>query len=890
MNIVHMGLRVIPLATLGCFALLSFSPWPVPAADMKSMSRCVVGPLNPCCAGQDIRTIPSKPTAVNATSGISFSNDHSDNSKQAINSATYYRSTTCLAVDDTTPMDPIYETQWFRDYDSYCYTWIHWIYTSGTNKVDWRWYKPNGTLYTSDTLTFSGTYSWVRCWANIHIGDGLQYFAAADAEGYWHCDIYLNGRYIASEWFYIRFRLDDLPYTPNAAISCHTISTMYNIFDPNDPLDPGTTALHSSASEVCSWLRFTNVVNGFEMLWEWYRPDGTLYTSSISSLPDPGFGYYYGWATCGSTMYIDGFEPSWTPGQWTVKYYTKDVWGQWDYEWEDKFYISDLSLSSPNGNEVWTRNASRPITWICNNLPGNVNIHLNKGSGFDHTIISNTANDGMYSWLIPGSQAMGSDYQIVVQSASYPNVADISDGYFSIAAPSPTPAPDIALTSPNGTEVWTRNTSYAITWNSNNLPGNVNIHLNKGSGFDHTIVSNTENDGTYSWLIAGTQTSGSDYQVVVQSTLYPSVADISDSCFSIVTPTPTPIPSLYLKSPSEGDELIRGASYAITWESAGLTGDIHVHLNKGSQWDHTIAYNIPNDGHYDWLIPDSQPCGPDYQLVVQSAAIPSVADINEGCFSIIAAPPSENHAKFVDSGDYDGDGTSDIAIFQGSSGMWSVRNLTRIYFGTSIDSLVPADYSGNGTTDIAIFRASSGMWSVRNLTRFYLGGSEDQPVQGDYDGDGVAEAGIFRPSSGLWSIRDLTRVYLGATGDTVVPGFYEADDAKDIAIFRGSAGMWSVRNLTRFYFGASTDDLVPGDYNGAGRWEGGIFRPSTGLWSIRNVTRFYLGSSTDWSLPADYDGDGMDDAGIFRDSTGMWSVRNLTRVYFGGTGDIPVTR
>lgn len=240
--------------------------------------------------------------------------------------------------------------------------------------------------------------------------------------------------------------------------------------------------------------------------------------------------------------------------------------------------------------------------------------------------------------------------------------------------------------------------------------------------------------------------------------------------------------------------------------------------------------------------------------------------------------------------DYDGDGTSDIAVFRPSSGMWSIRDLTRAYLGNSADDLVPADYDGDGTTDIAVFRDSTGMWSVLNLTRFYLGTANDRPVPGDYDGDGTAAAGIFRGSSGLWSIRDLTRVYLGAMGDTVVPGWYDDDVGKDIAVFRGSSGMWSVRNITRFYFGASGDALVPGDYSGAGRWEAGIFRETTGMWSIRNVTRMYLGSSNDWALPADYDGDGIDDAGIFRASAGMWSVRNWTRAYFGAMGDIPVTR
>jgi len=244
----------------------------------------------------------------------------------------------------------------------------------------------------------------------------------------------------------------------------------------------------------------------------------------------------------------------------------------------------------------------------------------------------------------------------------------------------------------------------------------------------------------------------------------------------------------------------------------------------------------------------------------------------------------------IDSGDFNGDGTADIAVFREAAVMWSVRDLTRAYFGATGDLPVAADYDGDGSADIAVFRPSSGMWSVRGLSRFYLGGGNDWLVPGDYDGDGTAEAGIFREASGLWSIRGATRAYLGSTGDAAIPGRYDSDAGKDLAIFRGSSGLWSVRNVTRFYFGASTDDLVPGDYNGEGKWEGGIYRSSSGLWSIRNVTRAYWGNANDAPLPADYDGNGADDIGIFRDSSGMWTVRNLTRVYFGSTDDIPVVR
>jgi len=241
--------------------------------------------------------------------------------------------------------------------------------------------------------------------------------------------------------------------------------------------------------------------------------------------------------------------------------------------------------------------------------------------------------------------------------------------------------------------------------------------------------------------------------------------------------------------------------------------------------------------------------------------------------------------------DYNGDGTSDIGIFRGSTGLWAIRGVTRVYFGTSSDTVVPGDYDGDGTTNVGIFRPATGLWAIRQFTRSYFGQNGDSPQPGDYDGNGTWDIGVFRAASGLWAVRGVTSAFFGASGDTPVPGYYDrSTPLMDFGIFRPSSGLWEIRGVTRAYFGSSVDTVVPGDYNDDGRWDIGIFRPSSGLWSIRNVTRMYLGSTNDWPLPADYDGNGVDDAGIFRDSAGMWSIRNLTRVYFGAEGDIPVTR
>ena len=244
----------------------------------------------------------------------------------------------------------------------------------------------------------------------------------------------------------------------------------------------------------------------------------------------------------------------------------------------------------------------------------------------------------------------------------------------------------------------------------------------------------------------------------------------------------------------------------------------------------------------------------------------------------------------IDSGDYDGDGTSDIAVYRGSSGLWAVRGVTRSYFGSSSDQPVSGDYNGDGTAEIGIFRGSSGLWAIKGVTRTYFGSSSDTAVPLRFNPSSACEIGIFREALGLWAVKGVTRVYFGATDDLPVPGDYDGDGTKEFGVFRGSSGLWALRGVSRVYFGNAIDEVVPGDYDGDSTWETGIFRSSSGLWAIRGVTKSYFGSSLDKPVPADYTGTGIDSIGIFRSSSGLWAVSGVTRIYFGGSSDIPVTR
>ena len=252
--------------------------------------------------------------------------------------------------------------------------------------------------------------------------------------------------------------------------------------------------------------------------------------------------------------------------------------------------------------------------------------------------------------------------------------------------------------------------------------------------------------------------------------------------------------------------------------------------------------------------------------------------------------PVAYEPDIIDSGDYNGDGKSDIAIFRESNGLWAVRGITRFHFGGQDDIPVPGDYNNDGITDAGIFRGSAGLWAIKDGDRAYFGTSGDIPAPGDYNGDGICDIGIFRSSQGLWAIKDVTRVYWGDQSDIPVPGYYSHSRQKSIGIFRPSSGLWAIKDITRTYFGGVTNDIpLPSVAGGIGAWEPAIFRPSSGLWAAESGYRSYFGNEADKPAPGDYDGYGGNEPAIFRESSGLWSAKDTTRCYFGQAGDTPVS-
>jgi hypothetical protein len=257
--------------------------------------------------------------------------------------------------------------------------------------------------------------------------------------------------------------------------------------------------------------------------------------------------------------------------------------------------------------------------------------------------------------------------------------------------------------------------------------------------------------------------------------------------------------------------------------------------------------------------------------------------------------------------DFDGDGSSDLAVYRPSAGKWYVDKSSggssTVAWGNATDIPVAGDYDGDGITDVAVYRPSSGKWLIQDsgggTQSVAWGNATDIPVPGDYNGDGITDIAVYRPSSGKWLIQDsgggTQTIAWGNATDIPVPGDYNGDGITDIAVYRPSSGKWLIQDsgggTQTIAWGNATDIPVPGNYDGDGATDIAVYRPSSGKWLIQDsgggTQTIAFGAASDIPVPGDYDGDGATDIAVFRPSSGKWYVNGGATTSWGTHGDIP---
>jgi FG-GAP-like repeat len=370
-------------------------------------------------------------------------------------------------------------------------------------------------------------------------------------------------------------------------------------------------------------------------------------------------------------------------------------------------------------------------------------------------------------------------------------------------------------------------------------------------------------------------------------------------------------------------------TWSILKSSSGFTSSTTVTWGGGNY--SLVPGDYDGDGKADLGL--YQPSTGVWSILQSSSGYTSALSIGWGGAGYLPVP-----------GDFDGDGRIDLGIFQRATGNWSILKsstgytasftitgwggptdlplTTAISFGGN-DTTRASDFDGDGKSDITVYQASSGLWLALKSTTNYTtsmnkswGGTGYTPVPGDYDGDGQVDLGLYQQSTGNWNVllsgagfTTALSKNAGGSGWVPVPADYDGDGKTDFVVYNTSTGLWyGLKSSTNYTttlsigWGGSGYTAAPADFDGDGKADLAVYQGATGNWLVllsgTNFTTSMskaVGGAGYVPVQGDFDGDGKADFAVYNTSTGLWyalkSSSNYTTtlaISWGGTGYTPV--
>lgn len=248
-----------------------------------------------------------------------------------------------------------------------------------------------------------------------------------------------------------------------------------------------------------------------------------------------------------------------------------------------------VSLSTPNGGENIQAGMSTNITWSVNSV-SNVKLEytLDNGTNWNTIISSVPSTGGTYAWIVPDT-ASTTTARVRISDAADPTVYDSSESVFTITK--------LAITSPDGGEIWQAGSNQNITWDVSSHVASLRIEYttNNGSSWSVISTSTTASTGSYAWTIPSTLSS-TTAKVRINVVGATTIADTSSASFKIGW--------IVVTSPNGGENIVSGKRKTITWSSSSSITNVRIDYSlAGDSSYSTIVTDTVNAGSYSWYIP-----------------------------------------------------------------------------------------------------------------------------------------------------------------------------------------------------------------------------------------------------------------------------------------------
>ncbi|RLI07232.1 hypothetical protein DRO24_03440, partial [Candidatus Bathyarchaeota archaeon] len=317
--------------------------------------------------------------------------------------------------------------------------------------------------------------------------------------------------------------------------------------------------------------------------------------------------------------------------------------------------LSPLTLTSPNGGEVWQVGDTQNITWLHADslLSGGsctetgyeghhlVNLLLSTDGGSTYPLTIATGVRGTqdsYSWTIPATidavNLIGTNLKVrIIDTDLSTRNYDSSNGTFEIKG-------TLTLTAPNGGEIWyIDDTDRYITWDYTGELATVSLYYDTNSGADgypHLIASGVSvgsgGSGSYNWSPIP-DLPYKTMRVKVENEADTSVYDTSDDDFIIR-------PKITITAPNLGTEVWPAQTdQSIEWTTTGTVDSVNIYYstNTGVDWT-LIVSDYTSGSSYTWTVP-VEAIGDQTKIKVEksddSVIMDTAPDGGSGVFSIV---------------------------------------------------------------------------------------------------------------------------------------------------------------------------------------------------------------------------------------------------------------